>query len=228
MVAPETGVPVGRFAIILIAGFALAACASNLANLPPSPERPGTRVTVKSPNPEKWAVAQTLAQAKANGYQVWACKPLACSAQRSVVATQFGKSPTRHPDKEALVRAAKLLSVQTKAQDMVMDAASEGDERITPLSSGVAEFRGYPAITAESKKTYRGKTDYLYRGDIFVGLTMVRLLSVSSVRADAKRHFDEFVEAMEILDFEPPVAGSQPAPSPAALSGNVDGNLAPR
>src|SRR5262249_25633256 len=142
------------------------------------------------------------AQAKANNMQIWACKPLACSAERSVVAGTFGKSPTRNPDKEALARAAKLLAVQTRAQDMVMDAASEGDERITPLASGVTEVRGYRAITAESKKTYgRGnKTDYIYRGDIFVGLTMVRLTSISSARAEAKRHFDEFAQAMEIID----------------------------
>jgi hypothetical protein len=218
------GDPVGRFAIILVASLTLAACAGNLANLPPSPEHPGTRVTIKSPNAEKWAMAQTAAQARANGYQVWACKPLACSAERSVVAGQFGKSPTRHPDKAALVRAAKLLSVQTKAQDLVMDAASEGDERITPLANGVAEFRGYPAITAESKKTYRGKTDYVYRSDIFVGLTMVRLISVSSVRSDTKRHLDEFVDAMEIIDVEPPAPGTQATSNPAALSGNDQGN----
>jgi hypothetical protein len=219
---------VGRFAIILIASLALAACAGNLANLPPSPERPGTRVTIKSPNVEKWAGTQSGAQAKANGFQVWACKPLACSAERSVVAGQFGKSPTRNPDKAALARAAKLLAVQTKAQDLVMDAASEGDERITPLTNGVTEFRGYPAITAESKKTYRGKTDYIYRSDIFIGFTMVRLISVSSVRADAKRHFDEFVEAMEIIDVEPPAPGMQATPSPTALSGNDDKSAAPR
>jgi hypothetical protein len=194
-----------------------------MANLSPSPERPGTRVTIKNPNPEKWAITQPAAQARQIGFQAWACKPLACSAERSVVAGSFGKTPTRSPDKVALEKAAKLLSVQTKAQDMVMDAASEGDERITPLVSGVTEFRGYPAITAESKKTYRGKTDYVYRSDIFVGFTMVRLVSVSSVRAEAKRHFDEFVQAMEIIDVAPPAPGTPASPGPAALSGTDPG-----
>jgi hypothetical protein len=215
---------VGRYAIIVMTGLLLAGCAGGLANLTPGPGMPGTRVTIKSPNPEKWAVAQTPSQAKANNMQVWACKPLACSAERSVVAGTFGKSPTRNPDKEALARAAKLLAVQTRAQDMVMDAASEGEERITPLASGVTEIRGYPAITAESKKTYgRGKTDYIYRGDVFVGLTMVRLTSISSVRAEAKRHFDEFAEAMEIIDVPPPATGSSAAPNPAALAGDQAG-----
>ena len=218
----------GRLAIVVIAGFALAACASNLANLPPSPERPGTRVTIKSPNPEKWVVAQTAAQAKTAGFLVWACKPLACSAERSMVAGWLGKSPTRSPDKEALARATKLLSVQTKAQDMVMDAASEGDERITPLANAVTEVRGYPAIGAESKKIYGGKTDYIYRSDIFVGFTMVRIVSTSSMRAQSKRHFDEFAEAMEIIDVAPPAPGTQATPSPAALSGGDHGTNAPQ
>jgi hypothetical protein len=108
-----------------------------------------------------------------------------------------------------------------------MDAASEGEERITPLASGVTEIRGYPAITAESKKTYgRGKTDYIYRGDVFVGLTMVRLISISSTRAEAKRNFDEFAEAMEILDVPPPASNTAPPAGPAALSGN-EANSAP-
>jgi hypothetical protein len=221
---------VGRIALILLATCALAACAS-LGNLTPGPGVPGTRVTIKNPNPEKWAVTQPAAQVKTSGFQAWACKPLACSAERSAVLGTFGKSPTRNPDKEALARAAKLLAVQTKAQDMVMEAASEGDERITPLTSGVTEVRGYPAIMAEAKKTTRGKTDYIYRSDIFVGLTTVRLISVSSVRAETKRHFDEFAEAMEILDVPPPARGS-PSLSPAALSDSAQpaggGNQAPQ
>lgn len=207
----------GRVFIVLLASAALAACAGTLGNLTPGPGVPGTRVTIKNPNPEKWTFTQSAAQVKTSGLLAWSCKPLACSAERSAVVGTFGKSPTRTPDKEALARAAKLLAVQTKAQDMVMEAASEGDERITPLTNGVTEVRGYPAIMAEAKKTTRGKTDYIYRSDIFVGLTMVRLISVSSVRAEAKRHFDEFAEAMEILDVPPPAPGSS-GPGPAALS----------
>ena len=172
-------------------------------------------------------VAQTAAQAKTAGFLVWACKPLACSAERSMVAGWLGKSPTRSPDKEALARAAKLLSVQTKAQDMVMDAASEGDERITPLANAVTEVRGYPAIGAESKKIYGGKTDYIYRSDIFVGFTMVRIVS-TSMHAQSKRHFDEFAEAMEIIDVALPAPGTQATPSPAALSGGDHGTNAPQ
>jgi hypothetical protein len=219
---------VGRLAIIAAVGLALAGCAGTGANFIPSAEHPGTRITIKNPNLEKWAVTQTPAQMRATGFQAWACKPLACSAERSVVAGSLGRSPTRNPDKEALARAAKLLAVQTKAQDMVMDAASDGDERITPLTSGVTEVRGYPAIMAESKKIYRGKTDFYYRSDIFIGLSMVRLVSVSSVRAEAKRHFDEFVAAMDIIDVEPPAPGTAPSPAPAALTGGDQSLNAPR
>lgn len=207
----------GRVLIILMASAVLAGCAGTLGTLTPGPGVPGTRITIKNPNPEKWMFTQSAAQVKTSGLLTWTCKPLACSAERSAVVGTFGKSPTRNPDKEALARAAKLLAVQTRAQDMVMEAASEGDERITPLTNGVTEVRGYPAIMAEAKKTTRGKTDYIYRSDIFVGLTMVRLISVSSVRAEAKRHFDEFADVMEILDVPPSAPGSS-GPIPAALS----------
>jgi hypothetical protein len=208
---------VGRLFIIVVASMALAGCAGTLGNLTPGPGVPGTRITIKNPNPEKWTFTQSAAQVKTSGVLTWICKPLACSSERSAVVGTFGKSPTRNPDKEALAKAAKLLAVQTKAQDMVMEAASEGDERITPLASGVTEVRGYPAIMAEAKKTTRGKTDYIYRSDVFVGLTMVRLISVSSTRPDARRHFNEFAEAMDILDVPPPAPGS-PSPASAAAS----------
>ena len=74
---------------------------------------------------------------------------------------------------------------------------------------------------AESKKIYRGKTDFYYRSDVFVGNTMVRLVSVSSVRGEAKRHFDEFVAVMDIIDVEPPAPGTTPTATPAALSGGL-------
>ena len=124
------------------------------------------------------------------------------------------------PDRKALEKAANLLAVQTRAQDMMMDAASEGDERVAPLSSRVTDIRGYPAIIAESKRTNRGKASFVMRGELFVGLIKVRLVSSSGDRAEAKRNFDEFVAAMEILDVAPgesaPAADPPPPPTPGA------------
>jgi hypothetical protein len=73
--------------------------------------------------------------------------------------------PDAAPDRKALEKAAKLLAVQTRAQDMMAEAASEGDERITALSSRVTDVRGYPAIIAESKRTSSGKASFVIRSD---------------------------------------------------------------
>jgi hypothetical protein len=145
---------------------------------------------------------------------MWVCRPLACASGQAAVGAQNSPSPTRHPDRKALEKAAKLLSVQTRAQDMMAEAASEGDERITALSSRVTDVRGYPAIIAESKRTSRGKASYVMRGELFIGLFRVRLISTSTDRAEAKRNFDEFTEAMEIIDVEPGQQESAPEPPP--------------
>jgi hypothetical protein len=50
---------VGRIFIIFVASVALAACAGTLGNLTPGPGVPGTRVTIKNPNPEKMGVHAT-------------------------------------------------------------------------------------------------------------------------------------------------------------------------
>ena len=106
------------------------------------------------------------------------------------------------------------------------EAASEGDERITALSSRVTYVRGYPAIIAESKRTSSGKASFVIRGELFIGLFRVRLISTSSDRAEAKRNFDEFADAMEIVDVEPgqPAEAPEPPP-PSALDGPPDADL---
>src|SRR3954469_22748569 len=142
-----------NFPIIAVAALALAGCASLGQSVgaarDPTPERPGTRITVRNPNNAKWMAVQAPGQSK--GTPMWICRPLACASGRAAVAAQNGPSPTRYPDRKALEKAASLLAVQTRAQDMMMEAASEGDERVTALSSRVADVRGYPAIIAESK-----------------------------------------------------------------------------
>jgi hypothetical protein len=205
--------------ILTLAALALAGCASTgqlagLAARDPTPERPGTKITVRNPNTAKWMAVQMPGQPK--GTPMWVCRPLACGSGRAAVAAESSPSPTRSPDRKALEKAANLLAVQTRAQDMMMDAASEGDERVAPLSSRVTDIRGYPAIIAESKRTNRGKASFVMRGELFVGLIKVRLVSSSGERAEAKRNFEEFVAAMEILDVAPGEPAPAADPPPAA------------
>lgn len=181
-----------------------------------SAEKPGTRITIRNPNVQKWVAARQTGQPKPTNVSIWVCRPLACASGNAMVGTEIGSSPTRHPDRKALEKAANLLAVQTRSQDMMMEAASEGDDRIAPLSSKVTDIRGYPAIIAESKRTSRGKASFIVRGEWFIGLARVRLVAASSDRADAKRYFDEFVTAMEIVDVEPPQPGATPEPPPPA------------
>jgi hypothetical protein len=150
---------------------------------------------------------------------IYACRPMACAAN-TVVGVQLGQSPTRHPDRTALEKAAKLLPTQAKAQDLVADAASEGDIRVTSLSSKVTELRDYPAIIAESKKTTRGKASFTLRSDIFAGSALVKLIAVSTDRQEAKRSFDAFLAAIEINDMEAPAASPAQPTVPVALEDN--------
>ena len=109
-----------------------------------------------------------------------------------------------------------------------MEAASEGDERQTSLSSKVTEMRGYPAIIAEVRRTTRAKVRYIMRGDLFIGNILVKIVSISSTREEAKRNFDEFVVAMEIVDVEPSasVANTIGNDAPIASNDAVDGQTA--
>ena len=208
--------------LLVLAGLALAACNTSGRtgglNVAGASSQGTTNVRIANPDPGKWAGFQPRLQAQTSKIAAWVCRPMACSG-KAVVVSQLTNSPTRHPDRKALEKAAKLLATQTKAQDMMMEAASEGDERVTPISSRVTEVRSYPAIVAESKRTSSGKHSYVYRGDLFVGTLLVRLVSSAPDRDEAKRHFDSFATAMEISDVEPsaPSAPAEAPPGPVAL-----------
>src|SRR5262249_11579074 len=198
---------------------ALAGCvtgSATLAGREPSPENPGTRVTLTNPNPQKWTRAQLNARPRPGDASFFLCKPLAC-AGAAAVAVQTTSSPTRHPDRAALEKAAKLLPTQAKAQDLMMEAASEGDERLSSLSSKVTEARGYPAIVAETKRTTHGKASFIIRGDLFIGRLLVKIASQSTTRDEAKRNFDEFVASLQIIDCEPRAPGPAPVEPAVAL-----------
>jgi hypothetical protein len=200
----------------------LAGCGGRMTAAPLSPERPGTWIKLVNPNPSKWAGTAGRIRGQALPISIFACKPLACAGAASV-AVQIGDSPTRHPDKTALEKAAKLLPTQAKAQDLMMEAASDGDERIASLSSAVTQIRGYPAIVAENKRTSRGKAQFIFRGDLFIGQALVKIVSASSTRSEARRNFDEFTGVMDIVDFEPAL----PRAPGSAAGEEVENAMAP-
>jgi len=207
----------------LIASLVLSGCAGTgaLSNAPPSPDRPGTRITLNNPDSEKWAPAPRRANAPpprpGQVEQIWVCRPLAC-AGKAIVGIQSQPSPTRHPDRAALEKMAKFAPAQARAQDVMMEAASDGEERMTPLSSKVTEVRGYPAIVSEAKRTSKSKASYSIRGQLFIGTMLLHVISASTDRAEAKKHFDSFVAAIEILDVPPPDDPiGAPAQTPTAL-----------
>jgi hypothetical protein len=205
---------VSSFVAVLLVAAALPGCAGT-GGLP-SAERPGTTIKITNPNAGKWTSAR-VKRKQASEISLFVCKPLAC-AGNAAVAIMSQRSPTRHPDRVALEKAAKLLPAQTRAQDVMMEAVSEGDERATPLSSKVIEARGYPAIVAETKRTTRGKVNYIMRGDLFIGMMLVKVVSQSTTREEARRNFDEFVGMLEIFDVEPQAPDAPPS---VALSGDA-------
>ena len=75
------------------------------------------------------------------------------------------------------------------------------------------------------KRTSRGKVSYVMRGDLFIGLALVKVVSHSTTREEAKKNFDEFVNMMEITDIEaPPPATARvdaPAPDPQSAFSNM-------
>ena len=220
---PGEGAAVLRLSrcLLVLACLSLAAC--NTAGQGVTGSMQGsTGIRLANPDSTKWVVAQASGRPQPSNVRIWVCRPLACSGFAGVgISSQ--RSPTRNPDRKALEKAAKLLATQTKAEDMMVDAASEGDERLTPLSSRVTEVRGYPAIIAETKRTSRGKASYTMRGELFIGAMLVKMMSVAPDRDEAKRHFDSFVAAMEINDVDPSAApAASPAPSaPVAVDSNA-------
>ena len=178
----------------------------------------GTAIKIANADPTKWEGRRVPSM----NATVWTCRPLAC-ADRAVVAVQTARSPTRNPDPKALEKLAKMLPAQTKAQNVVLEIASDGNESIETLSSKVTRLRDYPAILTESKRSGRGKPTYTVTGHIFAGLVHIKLMSQSVDRVAAKRHFEDFVDVINIDDHPPAesaaAAAAQAAPAaPAAAA----------
>ncbi len=184
-----------------------ATAASAEGDVPKPPVKPGSvRVTTQAPEPDKWD-----ARRSANGLQrVFKCKPLACP-DTETVSFVFSKSPTRHPDPQALEKFAKVdLPKSIRAIDAAREVLSDGAEKFETVSSKTATLKGYPAVVNESKLT-RGKASaYVEITIIFAGPAMIRIQSASSNRELAQKSLTQFIEAMRIEE-GPALSPGQPA-----------------
>lgn len=195
---------------------------------PPSAANPapplnpgGVRITTRAPEPDKWE-----GQRSANGMQrLFQCKPLACSDSETV-AIGFSKSPTRHPDPQALDKLAKVdlpKSIQAAhAANAAHQAPTNGADNVDILSSEPAVLKAYPAVINESKFTRAQLVTYVDTALIFAGPVMIRVESASQNRDLAQKSLNDFVEVMQI-EVGPPLPPGAPEPaSPPATSGKAE------
>jgi hypothetical protein len=184
--------------LIFVPAVALAQSAAGDAAKPPL-KPGGVRVTTRAPDTDKWD-----GQKSANGLQrVFKCKPLAC-ADAEIVTIQFSKSPTRHPDPEALEKLAKTdLPKSIHAADAAREVLADGDAKIETLSSKTATVKGYPAVVNETKLTQGKVAVYLNTTIIFAGPLMIRMQSISKNKDLAQKSLQQFVEVMQIEEGPP-------------------------
>ena len=189
--------------------FAVPASAQTGGDKASKPIKPGgVRITTKAPEPDKWD-----GQRSANGMvRVFKCKPLACP-DAATVTIPFLKSPTRHPDPQALEKFAKVeLPKSMRALDAAREILSDGAEKIETVSSKTATLKGYPAVVSETKFS-KGKTaTYLDSAIVFAGPVMIRVFSTSQNRDRAKKALDQFVEVMNIEEGPPLPPGTETPP----------------
>jgi hypothetical protein len=192
--------------LIFVPAVALAQTVTDDGSKPLKPG--GVRVTTRSPDTDKWD-----GQKSANGLQrVFKCRPLAC-ADAEIVTIQFLKSPTRHPDPEALEKLAKSdLPKSIHAADAAREVLAGGDAKIETLNSKTATVKGYPAVVNETKLTQGKAAFYLNTTIIFAGPLMIRMQSISKNKDLAQKSLNQFVEAMQIEE-GPPGSPSLPTTS---------------
>jgi hypothetical protein len=176
------------------------------------PVKPGNvRVTTRAPEPGKWDLASAGAQ------RVFKCKPLACSDSQTV-SFNFQKSPTRHPDPQALEKFAKVeLPKQTRSLAAALGVLSDGAQKVDTLGSGTATLNGYLSVFNETEFSQGKASIFVHTVIIFAGSAMIRIDSKSPNREFAKKSLDEFIEAMQIVEGPPVPPGGAPRP-PAATT----------
>jgi hypothetical protein len=184
------------------------------------PVKPGSvRITTRAPDPDRWD-----GQKSANGAQrIFKCKPLAC-ADAETITISFAKSPTRHPDPQALDKLAKVdLPKSIRAADAAREVLSDGDAKVDTLTSKATTMKTYPAVVNESRFSQAKAAVYLNTALIFAGPVMIRVQSVSRNRDLAQKTLNEFVDVMKIEEGPPLAPGAaEPANPTPAVSGKEE------
>mgnify|MGYP001380127782 CR=1 FL=1 len=190
----------------------------NAANPVPPLKPGGVRITTAVPEPDKWD-----GQKSANGMQrIFQCKPLACSDSETV-AIGFSKSPTRHPDPQALDKLAKVdLPKSIQATHAGHQAPMNDADKVDTLSSKAAVLKAYPAVINESKFTRAELVTYVDTALIFAGPVMIRVESASQNRDLAQKSLNDFVEVMKIEEGPPLPPGAPEPGSLPATSGKAE------
>jgi hypothetical protein len=184
------------------------------------PIRPGSvRITTRPPDQDRWD-----SQKSANGAQrIFKCKPLACPDAETLTIS-FAKSPTRHPDPQALDKLAKVdLPKSIRAADAAREVLSDGDAKVDTLTSKTTTMKAYPAVVNESRFSQAKTAVYVNTALIFAGPVMIRMQSMSRNRDLAQKTLNEFVEVMKIEEGPPLAPGAQePANPMPAVSGKEE------
>lgn len=161
---------------------------------PAGAQAPGTtRVTIRNPDPAKWAGSSNLFSRSTGEY---VCRPLACPDSAKVTAT-ISNSPTRSPDPQAL---AKLASKIPESVEQANANAAASGRKLERVSSGTATLRGYPAIVQELRVVGDKGSAYLSKATMFVKSAMVSISSFSPSQELARRNRELFIKAMDVED----------------------------
>jgi hypothetical protein len=207
MAAVSVGV---RVAAMAAAAVLLGACATTVVG----PEHPGTRVTYKSPDPQKWIASRAAGERRS----IFRCRPLACP-ENSIVTIRTAASPTRSPDPTALQKFAQEDAKRQMEQTEQASTEAVGRLRdLTLLSTKVVKMKEFPTVHWEYRAIGAGdKTIYIVRDMVFAGNTMIDVISTSLGIEVARRNGSDFAGVLDIEDFAPQAAGA-PAPPPAAAA----------
>jgi hypothetical protein len=182
---------------VMAATLLLTACVTTAVG----PEHPGTKVTFKSPDPEKWTGTRVFGEKRS----IFRCKPLACP-ENSIVSIRTAPSPTRSPDSVALQKFAQEDAERQMAQTEQASAEAVGRLRdLTLVSSRVLKMKDFPTVHWEYRATgTNDKPIYIVRDMVFAGNTLIDVISTSLGVEVARRNSSDFVDVMEIEDFAPP------------------------